>query len=136
LRQTDELWQEPGAAGFRHETAAGEDEADLGALRHDPDIHRQCHGDADADRGSIDCRDRRLSTVEDRLDKSAAARVGAGKDASAVASRSIEARSTPRDIGAPAQKARPAPVTMTARTLSSVSARSKASAISAPIRPV
>src|SRR6478609_9424252 len=42
----------------------------------------------------------------------------------------------PPETSAPAQKARPAPVTMTARTLSSVSARSKAWAISAPIWPV
>ena len=42
----------------------------------------------------------------------------------------------PPDTSAPAQKPRPAPVTMMARTSSSVSARSNASAISAPIRPV
>jgi len=42
----------------------------------------------------------------------------------------------PPDTSAPAQKARPAPVTMIARTLSSPSARLKASVISAPIWPV
>ena len=39
----------------------------------------------------------------------------------------------PPETSAPAQKARPAPVTMTARTSSSRSACSKASVISAPI---
>ena len=44
--------------------------------------------------------------------------------------------SLPPDRSAPAQKARPAPVTMIARTSSSASARSKASIISANISPV
>src|SRR5437764_1340876 len=95
LRQTDEFWQEPGAAGLRHEASPGKDETDLRASRNDPHVHRQCHGNADADRMAIDCRDRRLTAAEDRADKTAAAAGGgiarATEDARAMGAGGVEA---------------------------------------------
>ena len=99
----------------------------------DADVHGELHGDADADRGAVDRGDDGLEAFED-LERQAAAAVAhafvAPVDVSAAALRSGRSArwvaskvAAPADRSAPAQKARPAPVTMMQRTSSSVLAR-------------
>ena len=65
LTDADESRQEPARAGLRHDAPAGEHEADLRVLRREPDVHRQRHRDADADRRAVDRGDDRLLRLED-----------------------------------------------------------------------
>lgn len=53
LADADDAWQEVAGAGFRHDAPSCEDEAKLGVVRGNSDIHGQLHGDANTDGGAI-----------------------------------------------------------------------------------
>src|SRR4051812_48315566 len=73
LADSHEARQEPAGAGLGDDSATREDEADLGAPDGEPDVHRERHGDADADGRTIDRGDHRLVTIEDAARDAAAA---------------------------------------------------------------
>ncbi len=54
LLDADQPGQEPRRAGLRHDAPPGEHEPEPGLLGRQPDVHRQRHGDADADRRPVD----------------------------------------------------------------------------------
>jgi hypothetical protein len=68
LRQPHQARQEPGAAGLRHQAAAGEDEAELRGVGGDADIHGQRQGEAHAHGCAVEGGDRRLAAPEHRPD--------------------------------------------------------------------
>jgi hypothetical protein len=60
-------------AGFGRDAAAREHEAEAGVGGGQPDVHRQLHRHADADRRAVDGADHRLQAVEDAQGHHAAA---------------------------------------------------------------
>ena len=101
----------------------------------EPDVHRQRHRRADADRRAVDRGDDRLGARVDREADPAAGVADARDDRGVVepvvqvghrrlrASRRDRTRCRPTDRSMPAQNARPRPVTTTAATSSSALAR-------------
>jgi hypothetical protein len=63
LLRTHQARQEPARAGLHDDGAAREDEAVARRLRREPHVHRQLHGDADADRRAVAGRDSGLQRV-------------------------------------------------------------------------
>ena len=61
----DDAGQEPRRARLGHDAAAGERQGEAAALGADADVHRQDHGDPDADGGPVDGGDHRLARAED-----------------------------------------------------------------------
>ena len=66
LLDADDPRQEPGGRGLGDDAEAAEDEADPGRGRGEPQVHREGHRGADADRGPVDRRDDRLRQRVDR----------------------------------------------------------------------
>ena len=128
LLDADDPRQEPGRRGLGDDAEPAEDEADPGRGRGEPQVHRQRHGGADADRGPVDRRDHRLWQRVDRqghlaagvADRRRTPRRCARSSSGVGRSVSSSPKTLPSaDRSIPAQKARPAPVTTTARTASS-----------------
>jgi hypothetical protein len=95
-------------------------------FRGDADVHRKLHGDADADRGTVHCRNDGFERLEDAKCQLAAA-VAHTADRCSRSPRSAALFTGPRrasrskvlapeERSAPAQKPRPSPVTMMALT--------------------
>ena len=131
LLEPDDPGQEPGRRRLRGDPDPPEDEADPRLRGHHPDVHGQRHGGADADRGAVDGGDHRLGQRVDRERDPAAGvaqpvlvrrLVVVGPELLGrrrQASRRGRRRCPWRERSMPAQNARPAPVTTTARTASS-----------------
>ena len=132
LLEPDDAGQEPRRRGLRHDAEPAEDEADAGLGRGHPDVHRQRHRGADADGRAVDRRDHRLGQLVDREGHLAAGVAHAGLErllgqplAQVLRAWGAADSSSPKTLPSaersmPAQNARPAPVTTTARTSSSV----------------
>lgn len=69
----DQARQEEGAASLHDESTARKDEADLGFLVGDADVHGERHGDADADGRALEGADGGLAAVVDGEDDASAA---------------------------------------------------------------
>ena len=91
-------------AGLRHDAAAREHEAELRRAGSDADVHRQGHGDADADGRAVDGRDDRLFRFEDAQGDAAAA-VAAVLQARVVPFRVVEGAGAGGQVGAGAERA-------------------------------
>jgi hypothetical protein len=65
LLEADDARQEPGRGRLGDDAQTAEDEPDAGLGGGQPDVHRQRHGRADADGGTVDRRDHRLGQLVD-----------------------------------------------------------------------